>query len=73
MCFCATHHAFEHDTCVIIPLTVTPPKAYVGSAILENRKDDECEDKADYDVHGVVISVRVNKINERWNSVTSCP
>jgi len=39
---------------VIIPLTVAPPAAYAGFAISENRKEDECEDKADYNVHGVV-------------------
>jgi hypothetical protein len=52
-CFCAAHHAFEHDPCLIIPFTIAPPTAYAGFAISENRKEDECEDKADYDVHGI--------------------
>jgi hypothetical protein len=38
---------------VIIPGTIAPPTAYAGFAISENRKEDECEDKADYDVHGI--------------------
>jgi hypothetical protein len=38
---------------VIIPWTVAPPTAYAGFAISENRKEDECEDKADYDVRGI--------------------
>jgi hypothetical protein len=38
---------------VVIPGTIAPPTAYAGFAISENRKEDECEDKADYDVHGI--------------------
>ena len=62
ICLRATHHAFEHEPCVIVPRTIAPPTAYAGSAISENRQEDECEDKADYDVHGVCLSDRVNKL-----------
>jgi hypothetical protein len=50
------------NQCVIVPRTIAPPTAYAGSAISENRQEDECEDKADYDVHGVCLSDRVNKL-----------
>ena len=40
---------------MIIFQTITTPTAYAGSAISENRKEDECEDKADYDVHSMIL------------------
>ena len=40
---------------MIIPRAIAPPTAYAGFDISENRKEDECEDKADYDVHGIVL------------------